>query len=135
MLGDGCAKRGRSGSLGGIIGSSSWGVAGRLCIFAGIGGGLTVDRRFSRRASVGLIVLAPSPLIRPEATDWRLLLIVDVGVVARGADAFPGDRRMAAVVSPSLPWIATLLTFAWRDCVVAVRVDTRGTSAPADADV
>lgn len=28
----------------------------------------------------------------------------------------------------------TLLTFACRDCVVAVSVDTRGSSAPADAD-
>lgn len=82
-LGDACANRGSSGSRGGMTGSSSCGVAGCLGVFDGIGGGLAADRRLSRLASVGLIVLAPKPLTRPEATDWRLLLDVEVGVVAR----------------------------------------------------
>ena len=117
-----------------MTGSSSCGVAGCFGVFDGIGGGLAADRRLSRLASVGLIVLAPKPLIRPEATDWRLLLDVEVGVVARYTDVFPGDRPLAALESPSLMTGTTLLTFACRDCVVAVSVDTRGSSAPADAD-
>lgn len=133
-LGEDCANRGNSGSLGGNTGSSSWGVGGCLGMFVGIGGGWTDDNRFSRRASVGLIVLAPNPLIRPEATDCRLLLVDEVGVVARCTEIFAGDRAVMPLGSPSLPGIATLLTLAWRDCVVAVSVDTRGSSAPADAE-
>jgi hypothetical protein len=81
-------------------------------MFVGIGGGLTVESRFSRRASVGLIVLAPKPLIRPEAKDWRLLVVDELGVVARCTEIFAGDRPTLTLVSPSLPEAATLLTFA-----------------------
>ena len=116
------------------MGSSSCGVAGCLGVIDGMGGGFAADMRLSRLASVGLIVLAPKPLTRPEATDWRLLLDVEVGVVARYTVAFPGDRPPPALKSPSLMTGTTLLTFACRDCVVAVSVDTRGSSAPADAE-
>jgi hypothetical protein len=93
------------------------------------------ESRFNRLASVGLIVLAPNPLIRPEATDWRLLPEDELGVVALCTVIFAGDRAVLTPGSPSLPGVATLLTFAWRDCVVAVRVDTRGSSAaPAEAE-
>jgi hypothetical protein len=81
-------------------------------MFVGIGGGLIAESRLSRRASVGLIVLAPNPLIRPEATDWRLLLTDEFGVVARCTVIFAGDRGVLAVGSPSLPCDTTLLTFA-----------------------
>jgi hypothetical protein len=49
-----------------------------------------MDRRLSRRASVGLMVRAP----RPEmcaAVDCRLLL-VELGVCVRWAGDFPGER-------------------------------------------
>lgn len=103
-------------------------------MFVGIGGGLTADSRFKRLASVGLIVLAPSPLIRPEAMDWRLLPEDEVGVVVRLIGGFPGERAVVPFASASLPPGGILLTFACRDCVVAVKVDTRGISAPADVD-
>lgn len=65
--------------------SSGCGVGG---VF-GIGGaGCIIDNRFARRASVGLIVLAPSPVAigvpDPGIMD---ILFVDEGVVVR----FPGD--------------------------------------------
>ena len=49
-------------------------------VFVGI-----MDMRLSRRASVGLVVRAPRPLILP---DWRLLPD-EVGVVARCKWALP----------------------------------------------
>lgn len=58
----------------------------------------------------------------------------DVGVVARLTVTFAGDLPPTAIESISLVVGCTLLTFACRDCVVAVSVDTRGSSAPADAD-
>ena len=100
-----------------------------------MGGGLAVDKRFSRRASVGLMVLAPNPLMRPEATDWRLLPPdAVVGDFARVVKTLAGDLLTVAVTSPSLAAGCTLLTFACRDCVVAVKVEMRGASAPADVD-
>lgn len=49
-----------------------------------------MDSLFSLRASVGLIVLAPSPEMW-WAVDWRLLADED-GVVVRCAGVLPGER-------------------------------------------
>lgn len=57
--------------------------------FAGIGGACgIIDNRFSLRASVGLIVLAPSPVAWCGITDI-LLLVEEEGVPVRAQD-FPG---------------------------------------------
>lgn len=76
MLGLGCAIRGNSGgrALLEMIGSSisSFGVGGAAFgkfVIVGIGGGFIVLILFNRRASVGLIVLAPRPEALPEAMD------------------------------------------------------------------
>lgn len=66
---------------------SSIGMAGKA-ITGGVSGGAR-DMRLRRLASVGLMVLAPSPLILP---DWRLLP-PDAGVVALRC-CFPAAGRL-----------------------------------------
>lgn len=134
-LGEGWVSRGKSGKRG--AGISSCGDGGPLGIPLGIGGTCIIESRLSRRVSVGLIVLAPRPLALPEAAiDWRLLPDED-GVVERMSLftlLFPGDRPPAGVFgSGSRGGGCRLLTLAWREAVVAVKVEVRGSSAPAEA--
>jgi len=93
--------------------------------------------RLSLLASVGLTVRAPRPDARPEAIDCRLPLPED-GVWALFwpvlADLPLDGVDVRSFGSGSRGGGCRLLTLFCRDCVVAVKVDRRGSSAPADAE-
>ena len=117
------------------FGISSCGVG--VCAFTmlvGIGGACIMLIRLSRLASVGLMVRAPRPDALPDAIDC-LLLPDEEGVCALfwpdfdaftlfGVFGFSEESRGAG---------CRLLTLFCLDCVVGVKVVTRGSSAPADA--
>lgn len=130
-LGLGCARRGISSFIGGI--SSCGGPALPFDTLLGSGGACIMDILFRRRASVGLIVRAPKPDARPETVDWRLLPDED-GVLARLGFPFETGRELGVFGSGSRGGGCRLFTLFARDCVVAVTVDKRGSSAPADVD-
>lgn len=107
----------------------------------GIGGGFTVLILFSLLASVGDIVLAPSPEARPEANDCRLLPDEE-GVCALSFRTFLAavfvavfDVGVAVTSFGSFGAVERLFTLFCLLCVVAVSVDTRGNSAPDTAAV
>lgn len=128
--GDGCVSRGNSGLANGF-GTSSCGVGGPKGRLVGMGGA-AIDILLSRRASVGLTVLAPNPLALPDTVDCRLLPDED-GVCSRFWPLF--ETGLSFGVSGSARGGGCrLLTLFARDCVVAVNVDRRGSSAPADAE-
>lgn len=129
-LGLACIKRGASIFNGGI---SACGVAGTFVAVVGIGGACIIDSRFNRRASVGLIVLAPRPEALPEMVDWRLLPDDD-GVCARLGVPLAELRLPGVLTSGSLGGGWRLFTLFARDCVVAVKVDIRGISKPPMAE-
>ena len=119
------------------VGISSCGVGGVLLLkfdIVGIGGGFIVLSRFNLRASVGLMVLAPSPEARPDAKDCRRL--PDDDGVCSPFCVFFDDGFGAADVGVKAGSFCSrgagcrLFTLFWRDCVVAVRVDVRDSSAP-----
>ena len=145
-LGEGCAIRGTSAAPGAFAGQaelcckSSFGVEGpdafgKFADGIGIGGALAMDMRLIRRASVGEIVRAPSPLVRPDTVDCRLLAeLPEEGVRARSrlpCDLAPRPARSArsGVSGYRLRLVAALasrgggcmlLTLAARLCVFAV---------------
>lgn len=87
-----------------------------------------MESLFSRRASVGLMVLAPNPEARPEMADCRLFP-ADEGVWARCGWPFWTGRDGELLGSGSGRGGAwRLFTLFARDCVVAV--SARGRSAP-----
>lgn len=130
-LGLGCARRGISSFIGGI--SSCCGAVFALDMLLGRGGACIMDILLRRRASVGLIVRAPRPDARPETVDCRLLPDED-GVVARLGFPFETGREVGVFGSGSRGGGCKLLTLFARDCVVAVTVEERGSSAPANVD-
>lgn len=89
-----------------------------------------MDILLSRLASVGLIVRAPSPEARPEIVDWRLFPDEE-GVWARFWLFFEVERALGVFGSGSRGGGCKLFTLFARDCVVAVNVAFRGSSAPA----
>ena len=76
--------------------TSSAGVGGALGAAVGIGGGFIMLILLSLLASVGLMVLAPSPEARPDAIDCRLLPD-DEGVWARFWFDFEADFVLEGV--------------------------------------
>lgn len=130
-LGLGCARRGISSFIGGI--SSCCGPVLALDMLPGRGGACIMDILLRRRASVGLIVRAPRPDARPETVDCRLLPDED-GVVARLGFPFETGREVGVFGSGSRGGGCKLLTLFARDCVVAVTVEERGSSTPANVD-
>lgn len=94
-LGLGCATRGGSCLS---VGASSWLVVEGSEV--GIGGACIMDNRFKRRVSVGLMVRAPRPDIRPDAMDCRLLP-EEEGVCARRLLPFDIGRELGVLTSGS----------------------------------
>ena len=98
-----------------------------------MGGTCIIDSLFSRLASVGDTVRAPRPDARPEAMLCRLLPD-ELGVCARFGLPLDAGLPLGVFGSWSLGGGCRLLTFACLLAVVAVSVDIRGSSAPADAE-
>ena len=137
-LGLGCVSLGSSG-IGSAefngFGISSCGVGVWALGKVGMGGGCIILLRCCRFASVGLTVLAPSPEARPDASDCRLLPDEE-GVCALFWLAFEAGLPFEGVFGScwSRGGGCRLLTLFCRDCVVAVSVERRGISGPADVE-
>jgi hypothetical protein len=148
-LGDGCASLGSSGSLDEGIALALPAVVAAVAVAAayvrlfigfgisspgvgpeGIGGACIMEILFSLLASVGLIVLAPSPDARPEAAiDCRRLPDED-GVCALWLPPFEESFDLLGVFGSEPPPSergggCKDLTLFCRDCVVACSVETR----------